>query len=487
MKNKIKLNIVFILGKQLIFNRSCLFLFGVMIVVVGLTSCDTATTGVDKPIPPNRTSVEQFFSFNIDSTGSLLELAIDTLRNRQTVYPFVKEFVKKHGVPVWRAQSTFLQQDQRVFLVPVQATTQQKVTGIIVVTITEHQPIFKWMPRGTKLKDPDLPDKKHLEGFMLMYEKIIYGEVQTADTNIDIKIHRRPGSGDNNVAGELLRMQRCYLWHNGIHLGVTCVTNYMWAGGGGGGGSSGSGGGCMFGCGSGGGLDVGCSQSGVAAPKRANPCGGGASGGDGGNSSGISFFGDIDTSDLANHPKAKCIYSTLSSTNTLKELISSFSGHDSNFDLIININSGNGVPNIGSKMSSDNFTINLFENNILNRNPLETAVTFMHEAIHAEMRRYLYGATTPSTLPGFPGDFASDWDNYVIEKFGDQDDPVDAAEHDAMAKKYISIIADAIQAFDSYHMDYSYYKALAWYGLIGTQAYQNLNQSKKDEIGRKYR
>lgn len=115
MKNKIKLNIVFILGKKLIFNRSCLFLFGVMIVVVGLTSCDTATTGVDKPIPPNRTSVEQFFSFNIDSTGSLLELAIDTLRNRQTVYPFVKEFVKKHGVPVWRAQSIFLQQDQRVF------------------------------------------------------------------------------------------------------------------------------------------------------------------------------------------------------------------------------------------------------------------------------------------------------------------------------------------------------------------------------------
>lgn len=37
----------------------------------------------------------------------------------------------------------------------------------------------------------------------------------------------------------------------------------------------------------------------------------------------------------------------------------------------------------------------------------------MHEAIHAEMRRYLAGATDVSTLPGFPGSFVDDWNAYV--------------------------------------------------------------------------
>jgi len=39
----------------------------------------------------------------------------------------------------------------------------------------------------------------------------------------------------------------------------------------------------------------------------------------------------------------------------------------------------------------------------------------MHEAIHAEMRRFLYGVIGLSTLPGFTGSFSEDWVLYVNE------------------------------------------------------------------------
>src|SRR5699024_8277769 len=125
-------------------------------------------------------------------------------------------------------------------------------------------------------------------------------------------------------------------------------------------------------------------------------------------------------SDLADHPKADCIYSKLSQTKTLKNLIVNFKGDDSKFDLVIKVDNIDGLGALLSSPNSNTFIMKFDQVNILQRKSILTAVTFMHEAIHAEMRRFLseYQDVTGSTLPGFPGDFATDWSLYVDINFG---------------------------------------------------------------------
>jgi|AntRauTorcE11898_2_1112593.scaffolds.fasta_scaffold41484_2 hypothetical protein len=58
------------------------------------------------------------------------------------------------------------------------------------------------------------------------------------------------------------------------------------------------------------------------------------------------------------------------------------------------------------------------------------------------MRRYLRSKqNNGSTIPGFPGSFTEDWNNYVKEK----NRGLGAAEHEAMAEKFLGFIADGLQ------------------------------------------
>jgi len=73
---------------------------------------------------------------------------------------------------------------------------------------------------------------------------------------------------------------------------------------------------------------------------------------------------------------------------------------------------------------------------------VEIYLAFFHEAMHAEMRRYLFEKEdNGSTIPGFPGSFTKDWNNYVAEKFGKKPEGVAPAEHSATAEYFISFIA----------------------------------------------
>ncbi len=208
--------------------------------------------------------------------------------------------------------------------------------------------------------------------------------------------------------------------------------------------------------------------------------------GDGNDGVGNNFLGDIDATDLKNHPKVDCIYGKLNQTGAMKKVISKFAGENTQFNLNISVgDAGDAYGSLDSSLGDNTFRM-IISDSELGRTPLEISGTFLHEAIHAEMKRYLYGATDTSSLSGFPGDFSSDWDNYVFEKYGDLENPVTVAEHEAMAKKYTRIIANGLQEFDNDQLKRSSYEALAYISLIDTETWKNLDQDKKDEIGANY-
>lgn len=205
----------------------------------------------------------------------------------------------------------------------------------------------------------------------------------------------------------------------------------------------------------------------------------------------IYFYGEIiiDRSVIEDQ-KVRCVLNKLlNNGNTLAETMLSFADESIDIDLKIELTevSNNDLGSLNSIGSSNIFTLQIDKSNAQTRLPIQIATTIMHEAIHAEMRRYLYGATNVSTLPGFPGSFAEDWNAYVISRNGtDPSDNASIAEHGAMAQDYIGVIADGLQEFDNFRLSRSQYEALAWEGLIGTPAYANLNISQRNRLGTDY-
>src|SRR5699024_12760825 len=94
--------------------------------------------------------------------------------------------------------------------------------------------------------------------------------------------------------------------------------------------------------------------------------------------------------------------------------ISKFEGGSSTFDLKFELAEtekndfgvlGGVLPNLVVKIDASWVTI---------RNDLEVASTFLHESMHAEMRRYLHTQDqNGSTIHGFPGSINEDLNNYV--------------------------------------------------------------------------
>lgn len=179
---------------------------------------------------------------------------------------------------------------------------------------------------------------------------------------------------------------------------------------------------------------------------------------------------------VINNPKVKCVLDgLLNNGNTLSDIIVKFA--DESVDIDLNIEVGEVEDNdpgvLISSGSSNIFTLRIDKSRAGDRLPIQIATTFMHEAIHAEMRRFLYAVPDSSTLPGFPGSFAEDWEAYVRSHNGKG-----IAEHKAMSEKYIDLIASGLQEFDNFSLTVDEYKALSWEGLIGTEAWSNEDQTQ---------
>jgi hypothetical protein len=184
---------------------------------------------------------------------------------------------------------------------------------------------------------------------------------------------------------------------------------------------------------------------------------------------------------VINNPKVKCVLDgLLNDGNTLSDTIVKFAGDSVDIDLKIEVGEvDNDDPGILISSSLSNiFTLRIDNSRAQERLPIQIATTFMHEAIHAEMRRFLYGAKGSSTLPGFPGSFAEDWVLYVNKQNGkDFNDQVSIAEHNAMALKYVGLIIEGLEGFDNNNLTYDQYYALALEGLFYTDVFTELNRS----------
>ena len=187
----------------------------------------------------------------------------------------------------------------------------------------------------------------------------------------------------------------------------------------------------------------------------------------------------IDVS-ILNNPKVRCIAQKLLLGNAFPNTIFNFADESVDIELIIELVevSNNDPGSLYSTSANDIFRLQIDGSRAQARLPIQITTTFLHEAIHAEMRRYLYGANNTSTLPGFPGDFTDDWVAYVRAQNGkDIQEQVSSAEHNTMAEKYSDIIIDGLREFDNNNLSDDEYRALALEGLYNTDVFEELNLS----------
>ena len=173
-----------------------------------------------------------------------------------------------------------------------------------------------------------------------------------------------------------------------------------------------------------------------------------------------------------------CVYGKLDNSQIFSDLTENFEGGNSTFDLKFEL--GETEDNIFGELYGsppNDFVVRIDASWVTIRSGLGVAGTFLHEVMHAEMRRYLYDQQqNGSTIPGFPGSFTEDWNNYVEQKTGG----VGAAEHEAMAEYFIGFLADGLEEFDNNQLDRVYYEAVAWDGLRGTEAWDS--SADKEQI-----
>lgn len=90
-------------------------------------------------------------------------------------------FVKERGFPAWDNASAFYQTGLPIMLVPVTQPAQNKVSGIIFITMNDTQPVYRWVPRDS---EPEGFKENEFEQLMLIFEHQILGAVQTPDVKV---------------------------------------------------------------------------------------------------------------------------------------------------------------------------------------------------------------------------------------------------------------------------------------------------------------
>jgi hypothetical protein len=194
------------------------------------------------------------------------------------------------------------------------------------------------------------------------------------------------------------------------------------------------------------------------------------------------FMGDIiiDESVLSDQKVQCTLNKLLNNGNTLAETILKFSDESVELDLKIELTEveADDPGSLVSSPSSNIFSLQIDKSRAQERLPIQLAGTIMHEAIHAEMRRFLYSNPGASTLSGFPSTFAEDWRMYINAQNGkDFEEQLSNAEHNAMADRYIDVIISGLQDFDRNQLSYDQYYALALEGLWESDLYQNINSN----------
>ncbi|OIN56430.1 hypothetical protein BLX24_24985 [Arsenicibacter rosenii] len=113
---------------------------------------------------------------------------------------------------------------------------------------------------------------------------------------------------------------------------------------------------------------------------------------------------------------------------------------------------------------------------------LSIARTIIHESIHAFLVNHF--RVDPLTAQG---QFPQLMKDYANEIYGRD---VNAVHHAEFARNYVSAIASALAEFDilrGYTHPFQFYEDLAWGGLEGTEAFNNLDETVKIRISNRVR
>lgn len=189
---------------------------------------------------------------------------------------------------------------------------------------------------------------------------------------------------------------------------------------------------------------------------------------------------------LSNHQKANCIYEKLTQNSVFNSLINGFENNQNlnlNFKLADLTGSLNGLTQ--GYYPFNNISITIDKPNLEVHRTVEVSRTFIHEAIHAQIFAEMGKAGLVDASQATSENFPALFDAYVDYKNGDI--PEDQIQHQLMANKYLDIISAGLHEFDTRNNNnpeiiIDHYKALAWEGLRGTKAWNNLSDSAKSKI-----
>lgn len=157
---------------------------------------------------------------------------------------------------------------------------------------------------------------------------------------------------------------------------------------------------------------------------------------------------------------AKCIYDKLSESNSnlFKATIGKFID-DPEYNLSLTIGecsrSDDACTNTGNLATTGEIIIKIEDNNT---NPLQMAQYILHEAIHAEIFRFVSryeSGINPNNRPRL----------FELFKYYSELYDVGDIQHIYMTERYINPIASALRKLDGFKYQLDYYKAFAWDGL----------------------
>lgn len=166
--------------------------------------------------------------------------------------------------------------------------------------------------------------------------------------------------------------------------------------------------------------------------------------------------------EFANNPKLKCIYENLyqDGSSLFLETVGSFVNNP-DFDLYFTIgecsNTDEACTDVSEINTTGRVTIILEE---IETYPLEIAATILHEAIHAELARYVLLYESNVDINNKPLLFERY--NYYYNLYDNQDGEID---HIYMTENYINPMAEALRSLDNNQSPLNYYKTIAWDGL----------------------
>lgn len=199
----------------------------------------------------------------------------------------------------------------------------------------------------------------------------------------------------------------------------------------------------------------------------------------------------IKDSTFEDNPCLNSVYNQLGNAPTFQNYLKNFDGNFSVANLKLKGSSTLPESTNAETSAPENYLITItFNTNNLNRPGLSIARTFIHELIHAEIFRKLLSVAgspnislTQDQLVQLRNNYPGLYDYYMRYKWNiaPGQTPSDA-QHEAMAQHYINIIKQALREYDNHAHSEETYTALAWEGLMGTVAWNNLSPSQRASI-----